>query len=121
MLRSIQIKEIYFYSVCCIAFFIPLFPKLLPFLIGLSAVIFISTTNLKSLVGKLFSLKIPFLFIGFYLFYLIGLLYSENLKYGWNDVGTKVSLLIFPVILTDSRIYSENKIRIIFNSFIAGS
>jgi len=120
MLKSIKIRELFYYSVCFIAFFIPLIPKLLPFLIGFSVISFFISTNVKDSLKKLSKPGIPLLFIGLYIFYLVGLLYSENLKYGWGDVGTKLSLFLFPIILTDSSIYSGNRMRIILKCFIAG-
>ncbi len=120
MLKSVKVYDLYFYFVCSIAFFIPLIPKLLPFLTVFSVIIFFISGNINDILKKIVKLRIPLLFIGLYIFYLIGLLYSENLKYGWNDVGAKVSLLLFPIILADDRIHSENKTRILFKYYIAG-
>ncbi len=120
MLRSVKVQELYYYSLFSIAFFIPVIPKLLPFLIALSVITFFISFGLKDILGKLIRLRIPFLFIGVYFFYLLGLLYSENLNYGWNDIGVKLSLLLFPVILAADGIYTENNTRILLRCYIAG-
>ncbi len=45
------------------------------------------------------SFKPMLLFGGFYLLHWIGLLYTENMTEGWQDVETKLSLLIFPLLI----------------------
>lgn len=41
----------------------------------------------------------PILFISLYLLYLIGLTYSDNMKYGVSNIETKMSFFIFPMML----------------------
>ena len=35
----------------------------------------------------------------FFVWYLLGMIYSENLTYGWKDIESKLSFLIFPLML----------------------
>lgn len=40
-----------------------------------------------------------FLLVFFFLLHVVGLLYSQNLKYGFSDIERKLSLLIIPLVL----------------------
>ncbi len=58
-----------------------------------------------------------------YLLYLLGLLYTDNFDYGLFDIEVKLSLLIFPVLISTlpSAFYEAKIIYRIFWSFIIGA
>ncbi len=64
----------------------------------------------------------PFIFIliGFFVLHLVGLLWSDDLQYGWKDIETKLSFLIFPLFLGTTFI-TEKVINKIKQTFIAGN
>lgn len=60
-------------------------------------------------------------FIGFFVWNLISLLYAENVSYGWKNIESKLSFLIFPLILFSTRLDRKtilNSLRIYFYSIL---
>jgi O-antigen ligase len=57
-----------------------------------------------------------------YLLYLAGLAYTKNLSYAREDMQTKLSLLLFPLMLsmTDDGIFDTKKIHTLLRTFISG-
>jgi len=62
------------------------------------------------------------LFALFYILYLIGLLYSDNMDYGRFDIEVKLSLVIFPILFAtfEPEIFRIIRIRYLFAAFVAG-
>lgn len=85
------------------AFCLPLFPKLLPPLIILLFFFWLVAGNLKERLLLFFKNKTAVFFSAFFFLHLIGLFYSNNLKYGFVDIETKLSLLIFPFLFSTIR------------------
>lgn len=65
--------------------------------------------------------KNPFLliWISYFILHLAGLLWTENFDYGWKDIQTKLSFLIFPLVMGTSSI-SSNLFQKIKRAFVAG-
>jgi O-antigen ligase len=100
MSNSTLINKINLYSLYILAFAIPFHKKIIPPLIILFLI--------SSLINGNYKLKnrnknILF-FTSLYVLYLLGLLYTQNLKYGFHDLETKLSLLIFPLAFYISKI-----------------
>lgn len=108
-------------SLCAFAFFVPLFPKILPWIIAVIILLFVIEENIKLSFRKIVNTRYPLLFIGVYFFYLAGMSYSENKIFGWNDMGMKISLLVFPVLLAGAKFNTEKNFKWILQSFVAGS
>lgn len=93
------------YLVALMVLIIPIFNRLMPLLL-----IFMLITTLflpaksKEIKDRLKPNKPLFWFIAFYLYHLIGVIYSENLVFGWNDLGIKLSFLVLPLIIAFSDI-----------------
>src|SRR5688572_31938553 len=83
--------------VISIAFLIPFMPKLLNILIGLLVILVLTDVNFRSRIRNVLSNRIAISCILFYLFYLVGLLWSINMKYAWLDLQIKFSILVFPL------------------------
>jgi O-antigen ligase len=64
--------------------------------------------------------RILWIFIGYYLIHVLGLIYSENMTYGLKDIQTKMSFILVPVVFSGF-IFKENIFRIIKSSFIFSS
>ena len=108
----------YLYNMlAALAFFIPVYPAILPVLIAIIIVLW-----LVNLIGKKvqFSLTKSFwLIVGLYIFYILGMLYTSNLHYGWKDLETKLSLLIFPLLFSTVNLTRANLEKIL-KYFVAG-
>lgn len=59
------------------------------------------------------------LFISLYIIQIVGLIYTDNLGYGFFMLETKLALLLFPIMILLGNL-SEKDIRIIMNGFISG-
>ena len=107
-------RNYYIYCLASLAFFIPVWPLILPILIVCSVLL-----RLKVGWDKLNNTRLLFLFLfaGIYVFYLLGLLYTEDLQRGFSDIETKLSILLFPVLFFTHepfKIEERNKILIWF-------
>jgi O-antigen ligase len=102
----------------------PIFEKILP------SIIFLMVLNW--LIEGIFN-RIPAIFrerhriltlsfIAIYIFYLIGMLYSKNMKYGFFDLQIKFSMFLFPLIFAtvNTNFKIQKLISNVFKSFIAG-
>ncbi len=68
------------------------------------AVIFLGTAWLirgdyKSSIRRMYSQKTSLVLMGFYIFHVIGMLYTSNTSFGMNDLRVKLPLLLLPFIL----------------------
>lgn len=118
--RQLYLKNYFATAICGLTFFMPLVPKILPWIAFIITLLFLLEENVKSVLTKICNSKYPLLFIAVYLYYLIGMSYSENKSFGWNDLGMKLSLFIFPFLLPGEKINLSTNLRWVFNSFIAG-
>jgi len=121
-----KVHQQIFQSLCLLlAFFLPVFPGILPAIILLmSANWLISGDYLAA--GTMFRnekwryriLSLALL----YLLYLAGMLYSKDFDYGWFDLEVKLSLLVFPLIFSLSRHdqFNKERLRKILIAFVAG-
>lgn len=100
-------------------FFLPMWQQLSVLSLILLLVFSIFTGALSDLRKNIRSDKILWLFIGYYVLHLLGMLYSENIKYGLFDLQVKIAFLVFPIILPSLfiRVTDWNKIA---KAFIAG-
>jgi O-antigen ligase len=115
------IKKYSFLPLCALAFFIPLFPKILPWIIAVIILFFLMEENIKSVFKRSGSIKFQLLFMTVYFVYLTGMLYSENQIFGWNDLGMKLSLLLFPVLLSGEKTKADNNLKWVLPAFVTGS
>jgi O-antigen ligase len=114
-------KVKYFVIVLCsISFLIPLMPDLLPWLTVVAIILFISQKNIFIKVKSLLTYKFILLFVSLYFFYFLGMFYSENADYGWKDLETKLSILIFPLLFVGLQSESNLHFKWILTSFICG-
>jgi O-antigen ligase len=93
------------YLVALLVLIIPIFNRLMPLLLILLVIAtVIHPAKRKVIKERLKPIKPLFWFIAFYLYHLIGMSYSENLAFGWNDLGIKLSFLVVPLIIAFSDI-----------------
>lgn len=103
-----QIKKILW---CILAFCFPIFPKLLPAVIVLLAILnIIDYTTLKKQVA------FQKYFLLYYIFYgllIVGLLFTNNIPHGLFDLETKLSFLLFPFLACGVQINKKHIQRIL--------
>lgn len=108
-----------------IALLIPISARLTSLAIGLLIIAWIAERNFITRWIRLKHNKEShktFSFCLFYLLYAAGLLYTTNQASGWFDMQVKLSLLIFPLIIStwpQSRLSLQNITRLLF-MFLAG-
>lgn len=104
-----------YYLFLLLAFIIPLERKLIPPIIILLFVSSLLNGSFK------FKEKKGILALALlYVTYVVGLIYSSNLKYGLFDLEVKLSLLLFPLVFFISKIEMKKVADNILNSFIDG-
>ncbi|MFZ9029075.1 MAG: hypothetical protein ACO2Z9_08670, partial [Crocinitomicaceae bacterium] len=100
------------YLVALLVLIIPIFNRLMPLLLILLVIAtVVYPVKKQEIKDRLKPNKPLFWFIAFYLYHLIGMSYSENMAFGWNDLGIKLSFLVVPLIIAFSDIrLSKDKI-----------
>lgn len=117
--------RIFWFLSIAIAFFLPVFGKIVPSLIGVMILNWLIDGRFiknSSLIFREKQRGWTLSFALFYLLYLAGLLYTTNFDYGWFDLEVKLSLFIFPLIFATSPwpLFSEKRTHCILWSFVAG-
>jgi len=121
-----RIHDLVFWLSClAIAFFIPVFWKIVPSLIGIMFLNWLIDGRFLAKSRLLISEKQRGWAIGFALFYLIyviGLLYTTNFEYGLFDLEIKLSLFIFPLIFATSPwpLFSMRRTNGVLWAFVVG-
>ncbi len=82
-----------------LAFVIPVFPRAVPATVAVVVLAWLGERRYRLLPLLLPDRRGVWVFGGFFGLHLTGMLYSENLAYGWSDVGMKASLLLMPFLL----------------------
>ncbi len=118
-------RYIFFCTCLLLAFLMPVFPRALPYIIALMMLNWLVSGAYLETVPRLFNEKwriTTLSFASLYLLYMIGMLYSTDMKYGWFDLEVKLSLFIFPLIfsLSDLSVLTHRRVRMILDAFLAG-
>ncbi|MCK9218543.1 MAG: O-antigen ligase family protein [Bacteroidales bacterium] len=108
-----------------LAFLLPVWGKLVPPVIALMMLNWLSDPRSYSAFRRIFKEKQRLRVMGFgliYLVYLIGLTYTSNFEYGKFDLEVKLSLLLFPLIFSTAQfpVFPGNRLRWILNFYTAG-
>lgn len=99
----------------------PLYQKIIPLLLALWALTFFISKLSRSYFDHLIKNKTGLLGISFFLLSVLSLTYTDNWSSGTFDVESKLSFIIFPLVLSSSvYYYSHLIIKRIFLSFISG-
>jgi O-antigen ligase len=113
--------QINFYLTSLLAFFTPIYSKILPvFIILLVVNWLINPTNIKLSLKNLKSNYVLLASIGLYLLYLLGMLYSFNLSFGAKVLETKLSLLLLPLVYAAYIDVTKEKINTYLKYFVFG-
>ncbi|MDP1621537.1 MAG: O-antigen ligase family protein [Bacteroidales bacterium] len=123
--RKLAHQQIFHLLIISIAFFIPVYGRILPFLIVLLILNWLIEGNYIRTFPLIFKERnrgVLASFLLLYLLYCLGLFHSSNMTYGWFDLEVKLSLFIFPLIFATSEPFfrERKKTTVILVSYIAG-
>jgi len=116
-----KITTIQISLICAIAFFLPLSPSVIPFLIIGFAITWILQGDFRQRLKKLKLNYLAYLFMFYYVLHLIGMLYTDNISAGSFDLETKLSILIMPVLFATSKPMPREQINRVFQLFVIGN
>ncbi len=115
-----QHLSIHYYSILLFCLFLPLIPRLSTIFIGIMVINWLMSGDFALKFTKFKAQPLAILFSSFYIIYLIGLLYTSNMQEGLQDVETKLSLLLFPLILFTMPLSQEPKRDFVLKAFVLG-
>lgn len=118
MLNQLLHTKVQLYLCCAFAFFLS-FKFALPIFVVLMVLNSLLEGNFKARYTNIPNKKWVLLFCSLYLLYLVGMVYSENKSYGWADLQTKLSMLLFPLFLNFSQ-FEQQETKKIQQFFLAG-
>ena len=118
MSRSDFHSKCHYILATLVAFSIPL-AKFTPFFIGLLLFNWLVEGDLQEKFKQAFKNKFAVLFGSFFFIHIVGLLYTSNLDSGLFDIEVKLSLIIFPLVLS-SKPLSNKQVKYVFKAFIIG-
>ncbi len=120
MLNTLNKQNITTAILVLIAFTLPFYQQVSIFAIIVLVIAWIGQKKYLSIDITFKNAPFIFLLIGFFVLHLVGLLWSDDLQYGWKDIETKLSFLIFPLVLGTTFV-TEKVINKIKQAFVAGN
>jgi O-antigen ligase len=117
--QQLNTKTIIGYTLAGLVFFLPIKAQVATLFIVLSLILAFLSADWRTYWSRLKTNKFFVTSILYFVLHLIGLIYSDNLKYGFKDIESKLSFLIFP-LLFNAFVPVEKQIGFIKKSFIAG-
>jgi O-antigen ligase len=112
-------QTIHLYGCVLLAFALPACINLAPLLIVLLLLNWVAEGNLKEKMIAFSKNKISLLFVSFYLLYVIGLLWTQNMGSGRFDLEVKLSILLFPILFSSSSLQNKSFSKVLYG-FILG-
>ncbi|HEY6160314.1 MAG TPA: O-antigen ligase family protein, partial [Bacteroidia bacterium] len=103
-----------------LAFSIPLHMRIAPVIIGLLLLNWLLGGQWKNKVIRLKDNPFALLLAALYLYYVAGLLWTSNMDSGLQDIETKLSMLVLPLVIVSSPSLSRSAIHTILNGLVAG-
>lgn len=73
--------------------------------------------NYVNKIKSLYSNKIFWLLVSLYLLHVFGMVYTDNLHLGFADLGSKIPLLILPILFFSTKPLSGNELKLVLNLF----
>lgn len=77
--------------------------------------------NIIDRFKKLKNSKVSLFFLGFFLLHVVGLLWSDDMDYGFHDLNIKLPLLAMPIVLGAGYDYKPKETKLIWHFFIAAA
>lgn len=120
MERALIHDKIHYWLLVLIGFCIPLTKEVLPLLVAGLVVNWVVSGQPRHLLSLGKKKGYVLLFSAYYLMHLVGLAYSENLQFGLFDLEIKLSLLLFPLLLSTSKLLNPSQQLGVVMAFIWG-
>ena len=92
------LNQLYYFSLCLLAFTIPVSYRISLYVIGLALVLSVWKVSISGRLKMIFQKKVNLGFILFWFIHAVSLIYSSDLNYGLNDVFQKLSMVLLPII-----------------------
>ncbi len=112
-------RSIYFSGLILLAIALPLSK----FLTGLASFVIVGAWlvegNFAEKIKRVWADKAVILWCGIFLMHLLGLLYTSDFNYAFNDLRIKLPLLFFPIILGSSQALSKQHFVLLLRIFVA--
>lgn len=110
---------IHLLSICGIAIGLPLNKVVLSISLMLGLLNLLIEANFKSYCKNLKEHKTTWLISGLWLLHIVGLLWTSEFNFAFNDIRIKLPLIVIPLILTCKPILEKKAINVVFLSFFA--
>ena len=104
-------KPLFFSGVLLFAVGLPLSMFLMSVSQALIIVAWLLNGDLKEKLKTALSNKIVLLLVVFFLWHLLGLLYTTDFHYGFKDVRVKLPLLLIPIIFSSMPVFSDKQFK----------
>jgi O-antigen ligase len=98
-MKRITSKQFLFYSTSVLAASLPIFPTWIPLFIAILFLVYLFTKDWKLRIQELLASKSALILLLFFLFNVLGILWSENLEKALMHLEIKLSLLFFPFLI----------------------
>jgi O-antigen ligase len=98
-MKRISSKHFLFYSTAVLAASLPVFPTWIPLFIAILFLGYLFTKDWKLRIQELLTSKSALILLLFFLFNVLGILWSENLEKAFMHLEIKLSLLVFPFLI----------------------
>lgn len=118
VLKNISHQKIYYWLLVITTISLPTSKgvmSIVPFLLLLN---WILEGDLKNKFRKVFTESSIWLPISIFIIYLLGLLWSDSIKWGLHDLKIQIPLLIFPLVVGTTKSIEKNQIKKILQIFI---
>jgi O-antigen ligase len=115
-----QVSKIKYWFLCLVPFVICTYPFWAAYGIIGYLLCWLLEGDLKTKLQRIKSNRYVLLFTGFYVLNFIGILYAMNSGNGWFNLQVKLSLLLFPLLLSGEGRMDIKKLKPIMYSFITG-
>ena len=109
------------FGLCMLAFGVPINKIVMSLAMMFLSLNFLLEGEYKSKWQKLISNKSFLLIASFFILHFVGVLWSNNLEYAWNDIRVKLPLLVIPLIIVAKPPENLKHINYILIAFLAST
>lgn len=119
-LKSIKDGSLLVLLITLLAFSMSFYRIILPYFIWLIGLSWLFTNGFWDRFKQLWKNKYFLIIVAFYLYHVLGLIYTNNMKDGLFNIEVKLSLFIFPMVFFSSENIIIKKKNTILNAFVWG-
>jgi O-antigen ligase len=121
--QNMPASRLYYFLLSAFAFLLPMQPVRIPVTIAimLMGIVWIFTGFLREKTKSFFSNPAAVLVLGYYLWLLLGLFYTQNPKAAQTEIGAKVVLIAWAILLSYPLKLPAEKLRKVLLFFVFGT